>query len=166
MQLSEGKAKFIESWGKLGCNWGVSRTMAQIHALLLISSRPLCADQIMEALQISRGNVNLNIHALGDWGLVHKVLKPGDRKDYYKAEKDMVVMMKQIILRRKRKELDPMVKVLDEISCVESRCPDSQEFCRVVNELKRFSRKVDRTLENIVSSESNWMYDTLFRALT
>ncbi|MDX1406723.1 MAG: transcriptional regulator, partial [Saprospiraceae bacterium] len=70
MHLSEAKAKFIESWGKLGSNWGVSRTMAQIHALLIVAREPLCADQIMEALKISRGNVNINVHALIDWGLV------------------------------------------------------------------------------------------------
>lgn len=166
MHLTEGKAKFIESWGKLGCNWGVSRTMAQVHALLLVSCRPLCADNIMEALQISRGNVNMNVHALMDWGLVHKVLKQGDRKDYFEAEKDMVAMIKQIILQRKRKELDPMVKVLEEISCVESRCPDSEEFCRMVKELRRFSRKADTTLEHLLSSESHWMYNTLFRVMT
>ena len=96
---------------------GISRTMAQVHALLIISREPLCADQIMSALKISRGNVNLNIHSLIDWGLVQKVLKPGDRKDYFAAEKDVMLMMKQIIMHRKRKERDPMVKVRNEISC-------------------------------------------------
>ena len=69
MRLEEGKARFIESWGALGVNWGVSRTMAQLHALLMVSPRPLCSDQIMQQLQISRGNANMNIHALMDWGL-------------------------------------------------------------------------------------------------
>ncbi|MDX1476926.1 MAG: transcriptional regulator [Saprospiraceae bacterium] len=166
MHLTEAKAKFIESWGKLGSNWGVSRTMAQIHALLIVAKEPLCADQIMEALKISRGNVNINVHALIDWGLVQKVLKPGDRKDYFQAEKDVMLMMKQIILHRKRKELDPMVKVLNEISCVESQCPDSAEFCRMIKELKRYSEKADKTLDTILTSESNWMYSAFFRAVT
>ncbi len=165
MHLAEGKAKFIESWGALGTNWGVSRTMAQVHALLMVSSRPLCCDQIMEHLKISRGNANMNIHALMDWELAHKVLKPGDRKDYYEAEKDVIAMLKHIILQRKRRELDPMVKVLEEISLVESHCHESAEFCRMVRELKQFSRKADTTLENILASKSNWLYQAMFKAM-
>ena len=166
MQLQEGKAKFIESWGSLGSNWGVNRTMAQIHAVLMVSCKPLCCDQIMEQLKISRGNANMNIHALMDWGLVHKVLKPGERKVYYEAEKDVMEMMKQIILHRKRRELDPMVKVLDEISIVESHCKESAEFCRMVKELKEFSHKADQTLENICSSKSSWLYQALLRTMS
>jgi DNA-binding transcriptional regulator GbsR (MarR family) len=165
MHLAEGKAKFIESWGALGTNWGVSRTMAQIHALLMISSRPLCCDQIMAHLSISRGNASMNIRALMDWDLIRKVLKPGDRKDYYEAEKDVITMLKLIILQRKKRELDPMVKVLEEISLVESNCQDSAEFCRMVRELKLFSRKADTTLENILASKSNWLYQAMFKAM-
>ncbi len=163
MHLTEGKARFIESWGALGTNWGISRTMAQVHALLLVSCRPLCADDIMEALQISRGNANMSVRSLMDWGLVHKVLKPGDRKDYFEGEKDMVVVIKQIILQRKRKELDPMLKVLEDISDVECQCKESEEFCRMVKELKRFSSKADTMLEHMLTSEKDWMYKVLFR---
>ena len=163
MHLSEGKAKFIESWGALGSNWGISRTMAQVHALLLVSPGALCADQVMEALCVSRGNANMSLRALMDWGLVHKVLKPGDRKDYFEAEKDMIVVIKQIILQRKRKELDPMVKLLEEISEVECKCKESEEFCRTIHELKRFSTKADTILEHMLTSEKDWMYKVLFR---
>lgn len=163
MHLTEGKARFIESWGKLGSNWGISRTMAQVHALLLVSCKPLCADMIMESLQISRGNANMSVRALMDWGLVHKVLKPGDRKDYYEAEKDMLTVMKQIILHRKRKELDPMIKVLEDLSFVEGNCQESEEFCRMVCELKRFSKKADNMLDNMLTTEKDWMYKVLFR---
>lgn len=165
MRLEEGKAKFIESWGALGVNWGVSRTMAQLHALLMVTPKPLCSDQIMKQLQISRGNTNMNIHALMDWGLVHKVLIPGDRKDYYVAEKDVLHMMKQIILQRKRRELDPMIKVLDEISEVEGNCAESEEFCRMVKDLRNFSQKADTTLENICASKSNWIVQAMMRTM-
>ncbi len=165
MKLDEGKAKFIESWGTLGTNWGVNRTMAQIHALLMVACEPMCCDEIMDQLQISRGNANMNVHALMDWGLIHKVLKPGERKVYYEAEKDVMEMMKQIILNRKRRELDPMVKVLDEISDVESNCEESEEFCRIIKDLKEFSHKADVTLENICTSNSNWLYQALLRAM-
>ncbi len=165
MRLEEGKARFIESWGALGVNWGVSRTMAQLHALLMVASKPLCSDQIMQQLQISRGNANMNIHALMDWGLVHKVLIPGDRKDYYEAEKDVLHMMKQIILHRKRRELDPMLKVLNEISEVEGNCEESEEFCRIVKDLRNFSQKADTTLENICASKSNWLVQAMMRTM-
>ena len=70
MTLTEGKDKFIQSWGTLGTNWGINRTMAQIHALLLVSPESLSAEGIMKELQISRGNANMNLRALIDWGLV------------------------------------------------------------------------------------------------
>lgn len=165
MRLEEGKARFIESWGKLGSNWGISRTKAQIHALLLISPAPLSACDIMERLQISRGNTCLNVKALMDWGLVHKVLLRGERKEFYEAEKDIMVVFKQIILNRKKKELDPMIKVLNEISCVEEHCEESEEFCRMVGELRKFSTKANHTLEHFLNSEASWIYQAMFRNL-
>ncbi|MFM8361479.1 MAG: GbsR/MarR family transcriptional regulator, partial [Haliscomenobacter sp.] len=115
MNVSEGTEKFIQSWGALATSWGINRTMAQIHALLLASSNPLTADDIMESLQMSRGNVNLNLRALMDWGLVMKELRPGDRKDYFVAEKDIWEVVKRIIIERKKRELEPMIKILDEL---------------------------------------------------
>ena len=97
MDLQEGKEKFIQSWGALGSNWGINRTMAQIHALLLISPEALSADEIMKELQISRGNANMNIRALIDWGLVYKELKTGERKEYFVAEKDIWIVFQNII---------------------------------------------------------------------
>ncbi len=77
MELDEAKRKFTERWGTLGSAWGISRTMAQVHALLLVSSTALSTEDIMDQLQISRGNVNLNVRALMDWGLVRKELRIG-----------------------------------------------------------------------------------------
>ena len=108
MDLIQGKEKFIQSWGTLGSNWGINRTMAQVHALLLISPKALTAEEIMEQLKISRGNANMNIRALIDWNLVHKELKPGERKEYFCAEKDMWEVVRQIIIHRKKKELEPL----------------------------------------------------------
>jgi DNA-binding transcriptional regulator GbsR (MarR family) len=165
MRLEEGKDRFIESWGKLGSNWGINRTMAQVHALLLVSHKPLSASDIMDKLRISRGNACMNLRSLMDWGLVHKVLRQGERKEFYEAEKDIMLVMKQIIIHRKKKELDPMVKVLDDISCVQSKCEESAEFCRVVNDLKKFSHKADHTLDNLLKSEASWIYQALFRGI-
>ena len=82
MKLTEAKQQFISSWGAFGTNWGINRTMAQIHALLLVSADPLTQDDIMEELNISRGNVNMNIRELISWGLVERVILTGERKEY------------------------------------------------------------------------------------
>ena len=74
MQLQEAKEKFVQAWGAFGTNWGINRTMAQVHALLLVSQQALSADDIMESLNISRGNANMNVRALIDWGLVYNRL--------------------------------------------------------------------------------------------
>ena len=79
MKLAEAKSQFIQAWGTLGSKWGINRTMAQLHALLMVSPDPLSAEELMEALNISRGNANMNIRDLMDWGLVEKIHKPGDR---------------------------------------------------------------------------------------
>ncbi len=163
MDLNQGKEKFIQSWGTLGSNWGINRTMAQVHALLLISPKALTAEEIMEQLKISRGNANMNIRALIDWSLVHKELKPGERKEYFSAEKDMWEVVRQIIIHRKKKELEPMLKVLDDIVSVESQCPQSEEFCKVVRDIKLFSNKADSTLDKLVQADSNWFIGTFMK---
>ena len=80
MELAEARQKFIHSWGVLGSNWGINKTMAQIHALLLISNEPISTEDIMEELQISRGNTNMNVRTLMDWGIVTKEHKIGEWK--------------------------------------------------------------------------------------
>ena len=156
MELDEGKEKFIQSWGTLGSNWGVNRTMAQIHALLLISAEPLSAMDVKEQLSISMGNTNMNLRALIDWGLVYKKLKSGERKEFFEAEKDMWEIVKKIVIQRKKRELEPVVKMLDDISAVESHCTDSDEFCKVIKELKLFSNKADSMLDTLIKADSNW----------
>lgn len=165
MDLIEGKEKFIQAWGALGSNWGVNRTMAQIHALLLLAPESLSAENIMEELKISRGNANMNIRALIDWGLVYKELKPGERKEYFVAEKDLWEVVKHIIIQRKKKELEPMIKVLDEISSVEGDDPASEEFIKMVREIKLFSNKADSTLDTLVKADSNWFVGTFLKMI-
>jgi DNA-binding transcriptional regulator GbsR (MarR family) len=165
MELEEGKQKFIESWGQLGSNWGISKTMAKVHALLLISHHPLNEDSIINALQISRGNSNTNLRALLDWGLIHKTCKDDCRKDYYTAEKDLWIVCQKIILHRKKKELDPMIQVLEELSDVQNNCEASDEFCKVVKDLKVFSTKADKSLSNLMNAESNWFTNAFIKMI-
>ncbi|HKK78645.1 MAG TPA: MarR family transcriptional regulator [Phaeodactylibacter sp.] len=165
MTLKEGKDKFIQSWGALGSSWGINRTMAQIHALLLISPEALSAEEIMEELKISRGNANMNIRALIDWRLVFKELKAGERKEYFVAEKDMWEVVKNIIIQRKKRELEPMIRVLDEISSVEEVDQESREFAEIIREIKLFSSKADSTLDTLVKSDSNWFVGTFMKMI-
>jgi DNA-binding transcriptional regulator GbsR (MarR family) len=165
MEWKEGKEKFINAWGALGSEWGINRTMAQVHALLMISPKELSADEIMEDLDISRGNANMNIRALMDWGLVYKTLRPGDRKEYFIAEKDMWKVVRQIIINRKKKELEPMLKILDEISSVENTCSESEALVKAVHDIKMFSSKADSTLDMLVKADSNWFMGTFMKMM-
>jgi len=165
MDFTEGKEKFIQSWGALGSSWGINRTMAQIHALLLMSPEALSAEDILDELAISRGNANMNIRALIDWGLVYKSLKKGERKEYFTAEKDMWEVVKNIITQRKKKELEPMLKILDEISSVKGNDKHSEEFAQVVRDIKLFSNKADSTLDTIIKADSNWFVGSFMKMI-
>lgn len=163
MNLAEGKEKFIQSWGALGSNWGINRTMAQIHALLLIAPQALSADEIMEELKISRGNANMNLRALIDWRLVYRELKTGERKEYFVAEKDMWEVVKNIIVQRKKRELEPMLKVLDDLANVEDKSLETEAFISVIRDIKLFSSKADSTLDTLVKADSNWFVGTFMK---
>lgn len=160
MHLEEGKDKFIEAWGALGSSWGVTRTMAQIHALLLVSSDPMSSDDVMEQLKISRGNVNTNMRTLVEWGLAYKKLIPGERKEYFVAEKDMSKVVKSIVIARKKRELEPMLRLLDELTGVEGQTAEAEEFREVVKDLKLYSHKADSALDALVKMDSNWFFST------
>ena len=165
MTLQEKKDKFVQSWGTIGSNWGINRTMAQIHALLLTSAKPLSALEIKQELKISVGNANMNIRALIDWGLVHKELIPGERKEFFIAEKDMWEVVKRIIIQRKKKELEPILRMLNEISEVEVTDKDSEEFAKTINELALYSKKVDSTLDTLINADSNWFVGTFMKMI-
>lgn len=165
MELDEAKQRFIQAWGTLGSNWGINRTMAQVHALLLISAEALCADDIMEKLKISRGNANMNIRALIDWGLVFKELKPGERREYFVSEKDMWNVVRQIITHRKKKELEPVLKVLNDVSDIEGDSLDKDAFLDVIKDIQLFASKADKTLDKLVSSDANWLMKTFMKMM-
>lgn len=101
MKLPEAKKQFISSWGAFGTHWGINRTMAQIHALLLVSADPITQDEIMAELNISRGNVNMNIRELISWNLVERIIVSGERREFFSAEKDIWKVATQIMKERK-----------------------------------------------------------------
>ncbi len=112
--LQRSREAFISHWGEMGSSWGVPRSMAEIHALLFIEGRPMNADEIMDRLQISRGNVSTTLRQLADWGIVARVRQRGDRKDYFEAEQDVWNLLSLIVRARKRRELEPLLAALED----------------------------------------------------
>lgn len=158
MKLAEAKQQFIHSWGVLGSQWGINRTMAQVHSLLLVASKPLSTDEIMEELSISRGNANMNIRDLMEWQLVDKVIVPGDRKEYFNAEKDIWKVATRIMYQRKKRELDPMLKVLNQLNDIEGdkRNTEVKAFTETVENIKKFAGQAEKTLDVMIKAEENW----------
>jgi DNA-binding transcriptional regulator GbsR (MarR family) len=165
MKLTEAKQQFISSWGAFGTHWGINRTMAQIHALLLVSPDALTQDDIMEELNISRGNTNMNIRELINWGLVERVILTGERKEYFTAEKDIWKVVKQIVKERKKRELEPMMQLLDKLEDVEGDKKDKKvkTFVDTISSIKRLGLQADRTLDVMIKAEENWFLNSLMK---
>lgn len=156
MKLEEAKQQFINSWGAFGTQWGINRTMAQIHALLLISTEPITQDDIMEQLTISRGNVNMNIRDLIGWGLVERVIVSGERKEYFTADKNIWKVATQIIKERKKRELDPMLKLLGQLENIDDKKEEgATAFLTVVSDIKKLGGQADSLLDIMIKAEEN-----------
>lgn len=150
----DSRDEFISQWGALGSNWGINRSMAQVHALLMTAPLPMHTEEIMERLQISRGNANTNIRELIGWGLVRLVVKKGERREYFEAEKDVWKIFITITKERRRRELDPALLVLRK--CAEEtkgeRAGPGKEFHAQMKELQEFvefGMKVSETVSSM-----------------
>ncbi|HEY3663372.1 MAG TPA: MarR family transcriptional regulator [Chthoniobacterales bacterium] len=106
--------QFVLHWGEMGTRWGINRTVAQIHALLMISDRPLRADEIAETLSVARSNVSTSLRELQNWGIVRLVHQAGDRRDHFESMQDVFEMFRVIARERKKREVEPTVRVLRE----------------------------------------------------
>ncbi|MCO7185108.1 transcriptional regulator [Tenacibaculum sp. XPcli2-G] len=158
MKLENAKLKYIHTWGSLATNWGINKTMAQVHALLLVSTKPLSADEIMETLKISRGNVNMNVRALIDWGIVSKEFVVGERKEFFVADKDIWELFKQVTKERKKREIEPVLKVLDELQeGVKENSEEAEAFKKVMNDLSSVTKTVNGILENAIKADEHWL---------
>ncbi|GAA5495078.1 hypothetical protein Rhal01_01248 [Rubritalea halochordaticola] len=137
----EAKEEFIAQWGALGTSWGISRTMAQVHALLMVAPEAMSTDEVMEELQISRGNAHTNLKELVSWGLLRIVVKKGERKEFFEAEKDVWKMFTLVLKNRKRREIDPAVSLLKD--CAEKTKSEEsvagKEFHKQMKELEEFA---------------------------
>ncbi len=170
MELQEAKNKFVQAWGTLGTNWGINRTMAQIHALLLITPEALTTEDIMEELNISRGNANMNLRTLIDWGLAMKTLKAGERKEFFIAEKDMWKVFRQIVKERRKRELEPILDILNELSHIQNSNgkpvdKEAEAFAESVEDIRKFASKADNALEKITKADEQWFFSALIKIL-
>ena len=158
MKLSEAKEKYIQTWGTFATNWGINRTMAQVHALLLATGRPLSTDEVMEQLEISRGNANMNLRALMDWGIVRKEFIKGDRKEYFVAEKDVWFLFKQITKERRKREIEPVISFLEELKNIEDKdSEEAKEFIKLMEDFSSVTGKINNIMDLAIKSDDHWL---------
>lgn len=162
--LDDARNMLVRRWGEMGGYWGISRTMAEIHALLFVTKAPLCTDDIMARLHVSRGNASMNLRALVDWGLIQRAHKLGDRKEYFVADTDVWHMFETITRERRRREVEPIVATIDrcitqaESAADDAREPDEQrEFVRRLRELREFLTTMGALFELVLQYGSSGM---------
>ena len=159
MEFGEAKNKFIQTWGALGSQWGINKTMAQIHALLMVAPEALSMEEIMEELHISRGNASMNLRALMDWGIVYKELKPGERREFFVSEKDLDELAVKIAQERSRREIKPALKVLKDVSSFsdQDNSAEAKTFREQTAKLYDFVLKADNMIEKVTEHKDNWI---------
>ena len=166
MELQEASEKFIQSWAQLGTNWGINKTMAQIHALLLISKSSMSTEEMMDKLQISRGNTNMNVRALIDWGLVYREHKLGERMEFFRAEKDISKVARCIARERRKREIETVISLMAELSNAKlGSSDDAKEFTKVSKDIHEFSSTIDGFLDKFSRSDENWFYALMLKLM-
>jgi len=144
--LEAAQRLYIRRWGEMGASWGISRTMAEVHALLYLSSVPLCTDDVMNRLEVSRGNASMNLRQLVHWGLIQRVHHRGDRKEYFEAERDVWLMFQTITRERRRREVEPILETIERCcTMIKKEMPGLKGEAQEEAELyqRRFSEMLD-----------------------
>jgi DNA-binding transcriptional regulator GbsR (MarR family) len=168
MKLSEAKMEFVQTWGAIGSSWGIPRSMAQIHALLLASNTALSTEDVMETIQLSRGNVNINMRELINWKLVSKQNKLGERKEYFTAHTDIMGMAQNIVEERKKRELEPVLNLLTQLKNVELEGDKEavEHFKKLVNELDDFIKQLDQLSEIWLKLKDNFFFKKMIKTMS
>ena len=147
----DNRSQFVESWGSMGVMWGINRSMARIHALLLATKEPLGLEEITEELGMSRGNASMSLKDLRNWGVVRKVNLTGERRDFYIAEDDVWSMLFKIASERKKREFDPALSALQKVM---ASTDEEEDLVRDrLGELEEMLRAMDRLLQRFLASE-------------
>lgn len=168
MKKQEAKTEFIHTWGILGNQWGINRSMAQIHALLLMTKNAMSTEEIMAELQLSRGNANMNIRELMNWNLIYKQIKAGDRKEYFIAEHDIWTVATRVVTERKRRELAPAIDLVERIKNDELDGRQDEESVHIKNmvgKLGDFLNKMDKLSEFMLKAEQNVVFKLILKQL-
>jgi DNA-binding transcriptional regulator GbsR (MarR family) len=165
MKLKEARKQFIQTWARLGAEWGINRTMAQVHALLLTKEDALTTDDVMDQLSISRGNANINLRELMNWNLIYRETVPGDRKEYFRAEKDIWEVAKRIARERKKREIEPLLRELAQMGKVEENTTEARQFTKTVGDIHSFATKIDKSMETMMKAEENWFFGAILKLL-
>jgi len=139
MKLSPVQQKFVLHWGEMGTRWGINRTVAQIHALLYISPKPLNAEEIAETLNVARSNVSNSLKELQSWRIVKLVHILGDKRDHFESLKNVWEMFRIVLDERKRREIDPTMAILEECMAEAAKDKDTDKHTEErLRELHRF----------------------------
>ena len=169
MNLREARSEFVRTWGQFGVEWGINRTMAQIHALLLVSPEPLDTDQVMAELGVSRGHANTNLRGLVDWGVARRVNRPGVRRDLYEAEKDLWEVARRVAERRRAKELDPMVRLVKKLCDTRpakgESAAETRAFKKMMRDIADMGRNAGRVLETVMALDRSKFFGRLLKML-
>jgi DNA-binding transcriptional regulator GbsR (MarR family) len=128
LAVRDAEERFILLWGEMAQVWGINKTMGQVHALLFVTQQPMSADSIMERLQISRGNASVTLRSLIEWDLVRRHHRPGERREYFVAEQDPVIIFRTILRERKKREFDPVYREVDRLWQAVGDGPEGGDF--------------------------------------
>ena len=153
--LKASRERFVAAWGDMASNWGINKTMARVHAHLMASEAALSTDEIMEALSISRGNANMNLRGLLDWGLVRRVSVGSERREYFQSEKDVWNMCCRIARERKKREIEPVIGTLEECLREAGEGKEAAAFKKRMTELLELVRMLDFVLGKLAQQEKN-----------
>lgn len=167
MKIEEAKMEFIQTWGTLGSAWGIPKSMAQIHALLLSHHKELSTEEIMEIIQLSRGNVNVNIRELISWKLAQKKHILGERKEFFIANHDVWDVAINIMKERKRKELEPVQDLIRHLKQekLEGAKSEVVHFKKILNELDDFVSQMDQLSELMFKLNKNMFFKRMIKIL-
>lgn len=155
--LHSARDEFVTQWGAIGSAWGINRTMSQIHALLITAPQAMTTDEIMEELRISRGNANGNLRDLTSWGLIRSVVRKGERKEYFEAEKDVWKMFCTITRERRRREISPAIEVLRNVAAKTRsiETPEAAGFHTQMTALLSFLETSDNVMEKVSRADQS-----------